>query len=239
MELIVDGWQAFQASGFGGAVTSVEAQRIYAWTALALTYAVSLVAAQRQLGLLKGVRAVELESDEKLSGPIPTRPQTIRDRLQRYRDRRATIIGGIWQALGGLVVLGLVVPGGVVFCSVWLHDWLLPDYARPILVDGGGSGAPAFGEIGVFLIDQIFRGALADVPEVFRLGLTPISNNPENAVISWMIVIYRIAAGAVTAAAGYMIYRVWRGMPNIDRWIRFYEDRLQRAEAGQFTGEQS
>ena len=83
----------------------------------------------------------------------------------------------------------------------------------------------------VFLVDQVFRGALADIPEVFRLGLTPVSNNPDNAVISWLIVVYRFAAGAVSGAALYMIYRVWRGVPRIDSRIRDYRARLAAAES--------
>ncbi len=234
MDMIVEGWQAFVTSSAGRALTSIEAQRSYAALALLAVLAISLWLARLQLDLLKGVRAVELEADERISGPEPTRAKSIQARLDRYRARRTEIVGGVWQALGGLVLFGLILPGGVVFSAVWMHGWLLPDYAAPILI---GELAPVsghetgLGAVLVFLVDQIFRGALADIPEVFRLGLTPVSNNPDNAVISWLIVIYRFAAGIVSGSALYMLYRVWRGVPRIDRRIRDYEARLRQAEA--------
>ena len=234
MDMIIEGWQAFSTSQVGRVLTSVEAQRSYAALALLAVFALSLWLARMQLNLLKGVRAVELEADERISGPEPKLARTIQSRLDRYRARRAEIVGGVWQALGALILFGLILPGGVVFSAVWMHDWLLPDYAAPILI---GEAAPTsghetgLGAVLVFLVDQVFRGALADIPEVFRLGLTPVSNNPDNAVISWLIVIYRFAAGIVSGSALYMMYRVWRGVPRIDRRIRDYELRLRKAEA--------
>lgn len=219
------------SSDVAQAVTSVQAQRLYAGAAIVVAFVASLVGAQRQLGILKGVRAAELDSDKRISGREPEVVDTLQRHVDFYKAERNKILGGVWRAMSLLGLLGILIPSALVFTIVWIHDWLLPGYVSPVLWPDTAS-APTLGDLALFLLDQVFRGALADIPEVFRLGLTPVSNNPSNILISWLVVIYRFAVGIVTGGLLYMGYRVWRGVPKIDRRIRDYEERIRVQEQG-------
>jgi len=215
MDMIVDGWLAFRASGFGSAVTSVEAQRIYAWIALALGFVGFVGLARHQLKILDGFRESELLL--RKPGRAPKRPESIDRRIAELHATRDKARAQAFLRAAGLLVLGIGGPSLLLFTIIWSHNWLLPGYADPV---AGAAGYPAsIPAILTFLADQVFRGALGDVPEVFGLGFAPLENNPANLVVSGLVVIYRATASLVSVGILYLFWRIWRGSREVDRVV--------------------
>ncbi|WP_297733775.1 hypothetical protein [uncultured Maricaulis sp.] len=215
MDMILEGWQAFSGSGVGQVLTSPEAQRSYAWLGLGLGFIGFLLLARRQLNVLEGFKESDLLLQKR--GRRPTRPDSIDKRIVELRETRATARRQAVLRAFGLVALGIGGPSLLLFIVIWSHPWLLPGYADPVT---GAAGYPASGAaIGVFLADQVFRGALGDVPEVFGLGFAPLENNPANLIVSSLVVAYRATAGLVSVGVLYLFWRVWRGSRQVDRIV--------------------
>ncbi|MGY6662459.1 MAG: hypothetical protein ACXIVO_09075 [Glycocaulis sp.] len=92
-----------------------------------------------------------------------------------------------------------------------------------------GSGVEPF-SLTVFVIDQALRGALTDTFEVFGIGLSGLSNNPDNLVFSGLVLAYRSLCGIVLIAILLLLWRVLSALPNLHQAIAAYEDALAKAE---------
>ena len=210
---------------------SEPALRSYAWLGILGLLGVILRYAHAQSSFLREIPRDEIDPDPGFRDDDLKTATGYRKRIERMRRVRRGVLNQVGARVLLLILLAVIGPGVVISFVLIGHDWLLPGFPQPAL--GADGAAPTPPEYAVFLFDQVVRGALADAPEVFRFGVSPVENNPSNWVVSGLIVIYRFAAGLAVGGAGYILFRIWRGLPRIGRRIRDYEKRIARIEAGE------
>lgn len=206
------------------ALTSDTAIYAYSWAAIVVTLLVALALARSLLNIARTFN--EADVLRRYPGPPPTRSDSIDRRIRDLRQHASRTASTVtWRAVG-LVVVGLVIPGAIIAILVLYQDWFLPGPAA-LAMDGQAVNAAEIGaiDLGIFLSDQALRGGLADSFEVFGLGISPIENNPDNLTFSGIILAYRILAGAVMLAIGYLTFRVVLGR-------RHVQSAIARLEAG-------
>jgi hypothetical protein len=213
------------------ALGSEPALRAYAWAGIILLLGVVLRCAHAQSTFLKEIPRDELDPDPGYGDGELKTVNGYRNRIARMRAVQSAVLRQVWARVLLLILLGMIAPGVVISFVLIGHEWLLPGFPDPAMNAGGAAPTPP--EYAVFLFDQVVRGALADAPEVFRFGLSPVENNPANAVVSLLIVIHRFAAGLAFGGALYILWRTGWGLPRIRRLIRTYEKRIAELERAQ------
>jgi hypothetical protein len=205
------------------ALTGDIALYAYSWAAIVLTLLISLTVARALLNIAKTFN--EADVLRRYPGPPPTKSGSIDRRIRDLRQHASRTASAVALRALGLMVVGLVIPGAVIAVLVVQQDWFLPGPAA-LALNGQGVGAAEIGalDLGVFLSDQALRGGLADSFEVFGLGISPIENNPDNLTFSGIILAYRVLAGAVMLAIGYLIHRVILGRRHVQAAIQRLEE---------------
>lgn len=184
------------------------------------------------LRLLKVIRDFnEAEMIATSQGRPPTKPESIKRKIKLFEAHAAGSMKLALLRSLGLIGLGIVAPGILLIIIVAFDHWFLP--GMPTLMDGeaviDGSGVEPF-SLTVFVIDQALRGALTDTFEVFGIGLSGLSNNPDNLVFSGLVLAYRSLCGIVLIAILLLLWRVLSGLPNLHQAIAAYEKALVEAE---------
>ncbi|MEE2527389.1 hypothetical protein V0U79_13565 [Hyphobacterium sp. HN65] len=187
---------------------------LYSWfgvtTALLIGIALGLVL----LGVIR-------EFDEAVlvrtyPGFQPSKPASVAKRIAEMEAHDGSAVRTISLYATGLILLGLILPAGLLLILLGYHDWFVPG-SSPISSDDGAVRVsdldPA--ELTVFLLDQTFRGGLSDTFEVFGIALTDLTNNPDNRVFSAFFLSYRILAGAVTVAILILGWRLAKGIKRL------------------------
>lgn len=209
--------------------TSPEALLGYSWLGLALVLLLLVWLAFRLLKVIQDFNEAKLVATYR--GRYPEKPESIRRRIEVFK---AHYNGGMRSAFLrslGLIGIGIVAPGMLLIIIVAFDHWFLP--GMPSLLEGetviNGSGVEPF-SLTVFVIDQALRGALTDTFEVFGIGLSGLSNNPDNLVFSGLVLAYRSLCGIVLIAILLLLWRVLSALPNLHQAIAAYEDALAKAE---------
>lgn len=211
--------------------TSPEALLGYSWLGVLLVLALLIWLALRLLSVIRDFNDAEMVRRSR--GRPPVKPEAIEKRI---KDLRAHASGGMRSALTrslGLTGVGIIAPRILLFILVVFDHWFLPGV--PSLLEGeaviDGSAVEPFSLI-VFVIDQALRGALTDTFEVFGIGLSGLSNNPDNVVFSGLILAYRSLCGIVLIAVLVLLWRVLSALPRLNDAIAEYEAvRNGRSEA--------
>jgi len=222
-------FEEFAQSEIVQALVSETARRVYAWVGLVGGMAFGFWLARRQVDFLHHLRREELDPEPDFRTDDLKTVRGYEARIEKMEAARARLLEQLWIRVGIILGLGILLPGVMLGSVIHAHDWLLPGYTGPLLTAHGGE--PSFAETGIFLLDQLLRGALLDVPEVFRLGLSPVENNPSNHAVSVLIVVFRAAAGLSLGGIGYIAWRLRRGLPKLRERIRLYRERIDAMTA--------
>jgi len=197
---------------------------IYSWVAILLCMGFSALYAREQIKLLKSFSEADLI--RKRPGPPARKPESIQrdiDALLVFAKSRMRKISLMTMSL---FMAGILVPGTVLGIIALYQYFLMP--GPPVLmVDGTpGQSLPMPSQVLYFVADQSLKGGLGDTFEVFKLGVTPITNNPDNHIYSAFVLIFRFIAGGTVAAILYTNYRVMRGMRQVDDAVAKLRDQL-------------
>lgn len=82
--------------------------------------------------------------------------------------------------------------------------------------------------IGVFVLDQVFRGAFVDIFEVFELHWSELRHNASNWVFVVFLVVFRIACSALFVAHIFLRYKEFR---DPEGWASEYRQDETQSEA--------
>jgi hypothetical protein len=209
--------------------TSPEALLGYSWLGLALVLLLLVWLAFRLLKVIRDFN--ESEMIRKARGRPPEKAESISKRIEELKNHASGGMRSAFLRSLGLIGIGIVAPGILLIIIVAFDHWFLP--GAPSLLEGetviSGSGVEPF-SLTVFVIDQALRGALTDTFEVFGIGLSGLSNNPDNLVFSGLILAYRSLCGIVLIAILLLLWRVLSALPNLHQAIAAYEDALAKAE---------
>jgi hypothetical protein len=138
----------------------------------------------------------------KFPGPMPTRPQTAHNQLQRIDEHRKNTA---WKAArqGFLVGLfGFVVPSVIVGLSLYHYPWFFPNQfplTREIGCDVRAATHLNLGTTVLFVLAQFFMGFGQHIDEIStRLPsfAAAASLNPANSLVMCGVILYRIFIGA-------------------------------------------
>lgn len=210
-----------------GLASSPEALLGYSWLGVVLVAFLLVWLAFRLLKVIRDFNEAEMIRTSR--GRPPVKPEAI---AKRIKDLRSHASGGITAAFIrslGLIGVGIIAPGILLFILVLFDRWFLP--GMPSLLEGEsaleGSGVEPI-SLMVFVIDQALRGALTDTFEVFGIGLSSLSNNPGNVVFSGLILAYRSLCGIVLIAVLVLLWRVLSALPRLNDAIAAYEAELKQ-----------
>src|SRR5690606_35898813 len=146
---------------------SEQALWLYSWIGLAL--AMALLAASVVCMTRKAQKLQSKDILQTKRGRPPVHAPAIEKRIreiQRFKETKVfnTLAFGI-----GIIIAGVVLPGGLLAGIVIWQDWLLPG-APALLLDDAPFllTETGFGELALFVAQQALSGGLADMLEVYR-----------------------------------------------------------------------
>ncbi|WP_339743211.1 hypothetical protein [uncultured Maricaulis sp.] len=197
------------------------------WGGLALTFIISVTLAIAQLGIIRRFDEAALIKQQR--GRKAQKPDTIRRHIREFESYAENAIRLAAIRTGFVLMFGVAIPGALLAVLVIYQDWLMPGTA--LLLDAPASGAGPQTLIG-FVLDQAMRGGLSDAFEVFDLSLSPVRNNPDNVIFSWLILGYRIIAGVIFAVIPFLLIQIARGAGALAGAIGQLKHDLAAAEAG-------
>ena len=196
------------------------------WAGLGVAVLVSVGLAIAQLGIIRSFDEAALIKQKR--GRRALRPDTIRRQISEFESYADSVIGLAIMRTGYVLLFGVAVPGLLLAVLVYWQDWLMPGTA--MLLDAPANGTNAQTLI-AFVADQALRGGLSDAFEVFDLNLSPVRNNPDHLVFSWLIFGYRVVAGLIFAVIPVLLIQIARGTGALAGAIRQLKDDLEIAEA--------
>lgn len=193
----------------GAALTSEAALLVYSWTGVLLIASISVsIGVQRFLSADQNLH-VELHKILKKPGPVPTRAETI----QARRDARNEVLKSFARQLGvtAFFVMGIPLAGLAVVTIA--SDWFFA--GQPLFVDrltGDPVGQPSNIQLGLFILDQLLKGALLDFMEVFRVQFSAIENSTTNWPYSGLVLGFRVLLDVYALAMIAKLLRAFRRM---------------------------
>ncbi len=191
------------------AVLSTEtAQKVYFSAGLGAASLVSLYTGIRRLIYLQNIDPAETFRIRR-RGPSTTRKQTIDRHKAENRANLAKRLQTLIVEVAIVVCLGIVVPTAAFVALIVYSGWLFGTEAVLLNAYGDGIPVPPWPELTIFVLDQLFRGGLNDLAEVFRIGFSPLTNNPTNYPFSLAVFAYRLACDIFVLALVFFSVRAW------------------------------
>ena len=204
---------------------SEQALWLYSWIGLAL--AMALLAASVVCMTRKAQKLQSKDILQTKRGRPPVHAPAIEKRIreiQRFKETKVfnTLAFGI-----GIIIAGVVLPGGLLAGIVIWQDWLLPG-APALLLDDAPFllTETGFGELALFVAQQALSGGLADMLEVYRFSITQLECNPESFAFCGLVVLYRIIASAAVATCLYVTGIILLGTLQVIRTIKYLRDSM-------------
>lgn len=186
------------------------------WLGLLAGFLLSIWFAYLFTGIVREIDAAAIFNDKNI--PEYRTRQPILNRINKLAKQADSGFSTVLSRSGAMLIFGIVVPGLLLGLIVHFQDRLLPGPAILISGDEALSGSEvSFFETLAFVSDQALRGGLSDAMEVFDLRITPIRNNPDQALYTTMIFVYRLICGTVGAAIVYVAIRVFTGMRSLNQ----------------------
>jgi hypothetical protein len=135
----------------------------------------------------------------KRRGRKPESPAAI----ERARQKLLNYRKDMWRSYGKLTsafaICGLLIPSIGLYAGTTYYDWFDQGASPLITKDGVGTTANQI-QLFCFVLDQLFRGALQDLFEVFNVNPIGFSNDPNNYAFSLFIFLYRLVVGTFSTA---------------------------------------
>jgi hypothetical protein len=187
-------------------LTSDDAIRIYILGGALIILTISIVYANRLTVELRSIAVAAFTYKKR--GRKVTKPESIaraRTELLQFRKK-------MWSHYGKLItaflVCGFLIPSIGLYLGSIYYGWLDPTN-KPFVSMHGNSAidAPQQGQLLVFVLDQLMRGALMDFMEVFRYDVSAISNNPSNYPFSVAIFLFRTFVGTFATALCFVLWQ--------------------------------
>ncbi|WP_426050974.1 hypothetical protein [Brevundimonas sp. SL161] len=183
-------------------LTSESAVRVYVLVFSGILLAVSLWRALKERTVLTDSTKKALA--QNLPGPKPRSHQA----KQKQRDLKLSRLKGMLLALltstARMMAFGVLVPVFFLWAGTTYYSWFDPN-AVVLVSQAGGTPVlnPSSPQLLLYVTDQLLRGGLFDVLEVFKVQVAGLSNNP-------VVLPYSIGLIAFRAAIdGYMIFALY------------------------------
>ena len=211
-------------------ITSPFALWTYSWIGIVLVLLVAILIAVLQLRVIRKFNDADVL--RSFPGKIPETEKGIEKRigdLQRHARNRVSVIT---RRSLLMLIFGVIVPGSMLIFVAWYQSWFVS--GSPVFLV---SGAPLYAhevepfQLSAFVVDQALRGGLSDFFEVFGLGITPVSNNPDNVIFSGLVFAFRFLCGLVAVGIAWLLIRVGLGMRNLRLAIAKLEGDRDEASA--------
>lgn len=183
-------------------LTSDSAVRVYVLVISGILLAVSLWRALKE-------RTVLSDSTKRALSPNFRGPKPKSDKAkQKQRDLKLSRLKSMLIALltstARMMAFGVLVPVFFLWAGTTYYSWFDPN-AVVLVSQAGGTPVsdPSSPQLLMYVTDQLLRGGLFDVLEVFKVQVAGLSNNP-------VVFPYSIGLIAFRAAIdGYMIFALY------------------------------
>tara|TARA_R110000868_G_scaffold35549_1_gene127395 strand:+ start:52685 stop:53338 length:654 start_codon:yes stop_codon:yes gene_type:complete len=195
------------------------------WAALGLGLILSVTLAITQLGIIRRFDEAALLKQQR--GRRGLKPATIRRHIDEFERYASSTVRIVIVRTVFVLFFGVVIPGALLGVLVAEQDWLMP--GQSMLLDPPDSRELPL-DLVAFITDQALRGGLTDAFEVFDITLSPIRNNPDHVIFSWLIIGYRLIAGLIFAVIPFLIYQIIKGNGALAGAIRQLRHQLAEAE---------
>lgn len=183
-------------------LTSESAVRVYVLVISSILIAVSLWRALKE-------RTVLSDSTKKALAPNFRGPKPKSDKAkQKQRDLKWSRVKSMVMALltstARMMAFGVMVPVFFLWAGTTYYSWFDPNAVVLVSqVEGTPVSNPTSPQLLLYVTDQVLRGGLFDVLEVFKVDVAGLSNNP-------VVLPYSIGLIAFRAAIdGYMIFALY------------------------------
>jgi len=196
LESLATAWQAITDSALYQALVSEQARRVYVF---ALAFAISLFSVYTaRKPFIRLHRSTSIDTLRRVltyRGSKPSTPRGIARRRQRIRDDARAYSMTSLGRIGLIFALGVIVPLISVLTIAWIAPFLFPGHA--VLIDADTRQAidtPAVGDLAVFTVDMILKGALNDVAEVYELNFGAVRHASDNILFGLYVLMFRLVA---------------------------------------------
>lgn len=134
-----------------------------------------------------------------------------------YRGRRGARVSNYvrakWRRIGVKLALlfayGYAGTAAIFYLVSRLYFWFDPSSSAFLDSAGAAVFQPAEVPLWQFVLDQVFKGSLNDVAEVFKMNWSSVTNNPTNFYYSAGVLLFRSVIGIFTAT---LLILFWRGL---------------------------
>lgn len=205
-------------------LTSESAVRVYVLVISGTLLAASLWRALKERKVLNDSTKRALA--QNLPGPKPRSNQA----KQKQRDLKLSRLKSMFLALltstARMMAFGVLVPVFFLWAGTTYYSWFDPN-AVVLVSQAGGTPVsnPSSPQLLLYVTDQLLRGGLFDVLEVFKVQVAGLSNKP-------VVLPYSIGLIAFRAAIdGYMIFAMYF----VVRTLVSMRKAVQEANAGLAT----
>jgi hypothetical protein len=127
-----------------------------------------------------------------------------RDFLRMYRKEKSFDKKSLEQLPDKMFYLFV----GLALATSSILYGLLPWATQLVLFSG--SIRPTFGQIGVFVLENLCRSVFLDAFEIFHVEFSPITHNPRNIIFCLYLLVFRTAAAGLVAAHIYLRYKQFK-----------------------------
>jgi hypothetical protein len=124
---------------------------------------------------------------------LAKRAQALADRIEPAKEAHNVYARRVRLTNAVLALIAVLSLAFWVFASLGPKLWPTPFFTQ--------VGTPDALHAALFSVDQITRGTMFDLFEVFNWNLSGLQNNPSNIVFSSLIIVYRLFVGGALVAA--------------------------------------
>lgn len=197
-------------------LTSESAVRVYVLVISGTLLAASLWRAFEQRKVL------DTSLERKLKLNLPGRkPKSITGKQKQHDiklSRLERALRALVDSLFQMLIFGVFVPALFLFVGTLYYTWFDPN-AVVLISQAGGMPVshPSSWQLFLYVFDQVVRGGLFDVLEVFKFQIAGLSNNPVVLPYSIGLIAFRAAIDGYMIIALYFGYRTWKAVREAKR----------------------